>query len=80
MGGVLVNNLPMPAQTVIFVNHNYNQNTKYILPENLEKINFLKNDQIIPINKDINIFEKLKLKYPNGEIIKKEEFDVFVVK
>lgn len=79
MDGVLVNNLPMPTQTIMFVSRE-NKNAHYLLKENLDSQEFLRNDQIIPMNEDINILEKLKLRYPNGEIIKKERFGIFIVK
>lgn len=78
MGGVLVDDLPMPSQTIKFITYNQ-KNIIYLKPENLDNFLFLKNDQIIPISDDINIFEKLKLKYPKGNIIKKDKFSIFIV-
>lgn len=87
MGGVLVDNLPMPVQTIKFVLSKYwpqnletTKNIIYLMPEDLNTITFYKNDKLIPLAEDINIFEELKLKYPKGEIIKKDRFSIFIAK
>jgi hypothetical protein len=53
--------------------------SKYLLPEDIEKIKIEKRGVILPMSFDEKIFEKLKEKFPEGQIKKVNEFCVFEV-
>ncbi len=84
MNGVLVDNLPMPVQTIKFITYRNSRNIIYLRPENfdnlLSKNQLMVGDQVIPLIEDSNIFKKLKSKYPQGNLIKKDKFSVFIIK
>jgi len=83
-GGVPVSwagNIPMPAQSIMFFEiSKYGKiKSKYLLPEDIEKIKIEKRGVILPMSFDEKIFEKLKEKFPEGQIKKVNEFYVFEV-
>jgi len=83
-GGVPVswaNNIPMPAQTIMFLEiSKYGEiKSEYLLPEDIEKIKIEKRGIILPMAFEEGIFEKLKEKFPEGQIKKVNEFYVFKV-
>jgi len=77
--GVLVSSIPVPAQTVMFIENTQQQNqqTKYLLPEKIEYTEFAKKSVIIPLQYDLEIFRELKQKFPKGEIKSQQGFGVF---
>ncbi len=77
--GVLINGIPMPAQTVMFIENTQqrNQQTKYLLPEKIEHTEFAERSVIIPLQYNLEIFRELKQKFPKGEIKSQQEFGVF---
>ena len=75
--GVLVNNIPMPAQTVMFIASG--QNTKYLLPGEIDEIKSADKLVVIPLQYDQEIFRKLKEKFPQGEIKSQENFWLFEI-
>lgn len=84
-GGVPVpfpDGIPMPAQTVMFIENTKPENIKsiYLLPENLEKIKTnTKKTIIILLAFDENLFQKLKEKFPQGKIQQKEEIWLYKI-
>ena len=75
------NNIPMPAQTIIFLEiSKYGEiKTEYLLPEEIEKIKIEKRGIILPMVPDEKIFEKLKESFPEGKIKKVNDFFVYEV-
>jgi hypothetical protein len=80
--GVLVNNIPMPAQTVMFIESlKFKvQSSKYLLPEEIDEIKSADKLVVIPLRYDEEIFRKLKEKFPQGEIKSQENFWLFEIK
>jgi len=77
-----IKNIPMPAQTVIFIQATLQQaqgkqETRYLLPEEINTIKTNKPMVIIPLQYDEEIFRKLKEKFPEGEIKSQENFWLF---
>jgi len=68
--GVLVDSLPVPAQTPMFIERTeYGQpRAVYLLPENLNEIEIKEKTVIVPMRYDEALFQELKLKFPDGEI------------
>lgn len=77
--GTLVNNIPMPAQTVMFVRNQVSRinNTRYLLPEEIDKVEATNHLVVIPLQYDQEIFKKLKEKFPEGRIRFQENFWLF---
>jgi len=75
-GGVPVpwpNGIPMPAQTVMFIQETKGkrQETKYLLPENLNEVKINNKETVIILMRyDEDLFNKLSQKFPQGEIKK----------
>ncbi len=76
--GVLVENIPMPAQTIQFIEKAEYGKTKaiYLLPDRLNEIKE-ENSAIIPMGKDNSLFLELYNKFPEGNFQKKDYFWVF---
>lgn len=76
------NGIPMPAQTVMFVeNTKYSSpQSNYLLPEELEKINIEKETIIVPMKPDNELFIELLLKFPQGQIKKENGIFVYEIK
>jgi len=69
-GGVLADNLPMPAQTVKFITYN-KSNPTYLLPDDLKNIKtFPKGSVIAFMDYDKNLLSNLKDRFPTGQIEK----------
>lgn len=84
-GGVPVpfpNGLPMPAQTPIFIERAKfgEPRSIYLLPGDLNKINPAKETIIVPMKPDDKIFNELKLKFPQGKIIKQNDILIYGIK
>jgi len=72
--------LPVSAQTTMFIENTENKQSLYLLPENINKIIIKKETVIIPINKiDEEIFQNLKNMFPNGEIINQNNILIFKI-
>jgi len=71
--------IPMPAQTVIFLERTkYGEpQSVYLLPGDINKIKIYKNAQIVPLDCNGEIREKLKAAFPSGQIVEKNDFCVF---
>jgi len=82
--GVLVNNIPMPAQTVMFVTNTYSsqnqqkRNIFYILPSELDKLNNSQSFILIPLEKDQQTKNLILQKFPS--LIFEENYDFFIFK
>ncbi|MCH8741834.1 hypothetical protein IH779_02945 [Patescibacteria group bacterium] len=70
----LLDGLPMPAQTVMFI-----ESTKfgkpesiYLLPKDLDKIKIEKRTVIVPMKYDKDLLDELKMRFPGGEIQEKD--------
>jgi len=82
-GGTLVNNIPMPSQTIMFITDTY-RNTKqqeknifYVLPE---KINQIENpDIIIPLEYNEQIKQDIINHFPNSRVVNWEDFSIFKI-
>jgi len=79
--GVLVKGIPMPAQTVMFVEKMKSEKsqTVYLLPENINKIKIEKETTIVPMRYEENLFEELSQKFPNGEIQTENEIWIYKI-
>ena len=68
--GVSVEGIPMPAQTVMFIEatSDKRQATRYILPNELNQIKIKKETIIVPLLGDLEIYKKLKNLFPEGKI------------
>ncbi|MCX8016214.1 MAG: glycosyltransferase family 39 protein [Patescibacteria group bacterium] len=70
-GGVLVNNIPMPAQTVMFLTNTYsikNQNEKniiYLLPNQLNLLHQFSSFILVPLEKDEKIKNAILQQFPS---------------
>ena len=74
-----IKDIPMPAQTIIFIRamNNENRTTIYLPHEEIDSIQAKGKLVIIPLQYDAGIFKKLKEKYPQGNVTQKENFWVF---
>lgn len=77
-GGVPVpwpDGIPVSAQTTMFIeNAKYGEiQSIYLLPKNLEKVKIEKRTVIIPLQYDQDLFQKLQIMFPEGEIRKENE-------
>jgi len=71
--------IPMPAQTIMFITHK-KTNIKFILPEDIEKI-IIKDRKavIIPLAPNEELFNRLKQKFPQGEVGEIEGYYFFKI-
>jgi len=76
-----IKKIPMPAQTIIFVENakGKRQKAKYLLSEEIDKIEPADKLIVIPLQYDIEIFKKLKEKFPEGEIKPYKNFWLFEI-
>jgi len=73
-----IKDIPMPAQTVIFIRAaSNNQPTIYLLPGGIDEIKSADRLVVIPLQYDAEIFKKLKEKFPQGNIRSQEDFWLF---
>ncbi len=79
--GVTVNNIPMPAQTVMFIEKTQPSQNKiiYLTPDNLNKIK-PSNSVVIPLSYDQDLFRALQIKFPEGKIKKEKEIWIYSIK
>jgi len=81
--GTLVNNIPMPAQTVMFVEQTtpkiQDKPIEYLLPDEINKIKSTGKLVVIPLGYDKQLFEALKEKFPRGEIKSHQYFWSFEI-
>ncbi len=76
------NGIPMPAQTIMFIENSKYKNIRsvYVLPEEIDKIKINKKPTIIvPMAPDENLFEKLKVMFPTGEVKNKNGVLIFQI-
>jgi len=79
--GVLVKGIPMPAQTVMFIEKTKSKETQtiYLLPEDMDQIKIEKQGVIALMRYDENLFNQLLKKFPSGEIIQKNEVKILKI-
>ena len=79
--GVLIKGIPMPAQTIMFIEKTKSKEiqTTYLLPENIDKIEIEKQGVIVLMRYDENLFNQLLKRFPSGEIIQKNEVEIFKI-
>lgn len=70
------NGIPMPAQTVMFLERTKYKTTKsnYLLPEDLEKIKIEKEGIILLMRKDKKLIEEILKKFPSAKLKEEKEF------
>jgi hypothetical protein len=74
------NGIPMPAQTIIFIQKTGGkQEVTYLLPEEIKNIKIEKEAIILPMREDLDLFTKLKNQFPTGKWEKKEGFWVLKI-
>ena len=72
--------LPVSAQTTMFIENTENKQSLYLLPENINEITVKKEAIIVPINKnDEVLFRNLQNMFPNGEIINQNNVLIFKI-
>ena len=76
------NGIPMPAQTVMFIENEKYKNPQaiYLLPQDLKRIKIKKETIIIPMKYDKNLFNELSRQFPKGKIKEKNKFCVYKIK
>lgn len=81
-----IRNIPMPAQTVIFIERTsqptwYKLKTIYLLPDEIDKIKKPTNAKlvVIPLQYDHEIFKALEKKFPEGKTRFQESFWLFEI-
>ncbi len=75
-------NLPLPVQTIIFIQRteNKHQNTNYIFPWQINEIKTGgKEISIVLMDKDENLLSEIRTEFPQGEIIKNNEFWAYLI-
>jgi hypothetical protein len=82
--GVLVswaNNIPMPAQSIMFFEiSKYGEiKSKYLLPQDIEKIKIEKRGVILPLICDPDLIERLKILFPGGKIKETKDFCAYEI-
>ena len=78
-GGVLVQGIPMPSQTVEFIERTKftKPRATYLLPENIEKIKIEEDTVIVPMRYDEGLFQKISEIFPTGSIQKENEIWIY---
>ena len=82
-GGVLVNAIPMPAQTIMFLTNTYlaqEQQTKnffYLLPEGFDKIEIKRPAAVAPLENNAEAKKLIGQKLPNALIKNFDNFEVW---
>ena len=82
-GGTLVNNIPMPSQSIMFITNTYTsimqqeKNIFYILPENIKQIE--NPNIIIPLEYNEQIKQNIKDYFPNSQVVNWENFSIFKI-
>ena len=77
--GVLVNGLPTPAQTVIFIERTKYAEPRaiYLKPDEIQKIDATRSAVIVPLQKDAALLDKIYLSLPKGEIVNESNLSVY---
>jgi hypothetical protein len=83
-GGVPVswaNNIPMPAQTIMFLEiSKYGEiKSKYLLPEEIGEIKIEKRGVILPLMCDPDLIRKLGVLFPEGKIKETKDFCAYEI-
>ena len=82
-GGTLVNNIPMPSQTIMFITNTYRtieqqeKNIFYVLPENINQIE--NPDIIIPLENNDQIKKEIIINFPRVQVANFGDFSVFKI-
>ena len=78
--GVPVKGIPMPAQTIMFIERTKfgTPQATYLLPQELDRIK-INNAVIIPMKYSEELFEELKQKFPAGYMQKTDKFWIFKI-
>ncbi len=82
-GGTLVNNIPMPSQSIMFITNTYTttkqqeKNIFYVLPENIEQIKTP--SIIIPLENNEQIKKEILANFPEAQIATLENFSFFKI-
>ncbi len=72
--------LPVSAQTIMFIESTANKQSLYLLPKNINDITIKKEAVIIPLKKnDEELFQNLKNMFPNGKIINQNNVLIFKI-
>ena len=64
-GGVLVDNFPVQAQTIQFITY-LKSNVRYILPDDISKLEVAKPAILIPLESNQDVVKKIKEKFKNS--------------
>jgi 4-amino-4-deoxy-L-arabinose transferase-like glycosyltransferase len=81
--GVLVNDIPMPAQTIMFLTNTYlpqEQQTKnlfYLLPKDFDKIEITGPAIITPLKNNAGAKKLIERKFPNASVKNFDNFEVW---
>jgi len=76
--GVLVDNVPMPAQTVKFITYKKN-GIQYMLPDELDKIKTEGKIVLVSLKYDKDLISELEEKFKQGKIKAQDEFWVYKI-
>ena len=73
--------IPMPAQTPMFTETTkYGKvRSNYLLPRDINRIK-IEEGVIVLLNSDKSLLERLRGRFPQGEIIKKKNFSFIIIK
>jgi len=77
------NGIPMPAQTVMFIENtkfDHRPQSTYLLPENLNDIKIINKGVIVPMKYEESLAEELKKRFPQGEIQEKNGIWIYQIK
>lgn len=79
--GTLVKGIPMPAQTIMFIERMKfkEPQSSYLLPEDIDKIEIEEQGIIVLMASDVELFNELSGKFPNGKIMEKEGFWIYEI-
>lgn len=79
--GVLVNGIPMPAQTPMFIERTKypKTQTSYLLPENINEIKIIEKGVVVFMGYDEGLFERVRQKFPEARMEEKEGFFVYKI-
>ena len=83
-GGTDVRGIPMPAQTVMFLTASFTENgkksknIKYLLPDEVDKINCQNSCVIVMLKNDTKLRGYLKIKIPGLKLTTDPDFPVLI--
>jgi 4-amino-4-deoxy-L-arabinose transferase-like glycosyltransferase len=81
LDGVLVNGLPMPAQTSLFLERAKfgSPRASYVLPRDIDEIKpAIGKTIIVPLNPSLEIFNNLQIMFPQGKVIE-QGVKIFII-